>query len=148
MGFWPYFLHAHESDGGGVSPLSRDPSTSLIGTETTFFCTARLLRIKSHNAGLLVTPSCTRILRFYRTLRNQKTLLLGHVPFWVGGGRSLAVARRIAAILGRILVVFLFVYKWVAAESAVHFREVEVGVVPTVCCVMDRINWNLKLMWW
>lgn len=56
MGFWPYFLHAHESDGGGVSPLSRDPSTSLIGTETTFFCTARLLRIKSHNVGLLVTP--------------------------------------------------------------------------------------------
>lgn len=44
MGFWPYFLHAQESDGGAlVSPFNRDPSTSLIGTDTTLFCIARLL---------------------------------------------------------------------------------------------------------
>lgn len=43
MGFWPYFLHAHESEGGVQSPLNRDPSTSLIGNVTTFFCIARLL---------------------------------------------------------------------------------------------------------
>lgn len=44
MGFCPYFLHAQESDGGVLlSPLRRDPSTSLIGTDTTLFCIARLL---------------------------------------------------------------------------------------------------------
>lgn len=45
MGFWPYFLQAQESDGGAlVSPLKRDPSTSLIGTDTTLFCALRLLK--------------------------------------------------------------------------------------------------------
>lgn len=37
MGFWPYFLQAHESDGGYVSPLLLDPSTSPIGIVTTLF---------------------------------------------------------------------------------------------------------------
>lgn len=43
MGFWPYFLHAQESDGGAPSPLSRDPSGSLIGIEITLFCNDLLL---------------------------------------------------------------------------------------------------------
>ena len=44
MGFWPYFLQAQESDGGGAfSPFSRDPSTSLMGTDTTLFCMPLLL---------------------------------------------------------------------------------------------------------
>jgi hypothetical protein len=45
MGFWPYFLQAHESDGGYPSPLLLDPSTSPIGTDTTLFCTSLLLYI-------------------------------------------------------------------------------------------------------
>lgn len=46
MGFCPYFLHAHESEGGVLlSPFSLDPSFSLIGICTTLFCMARLLRL-------------------------------------------------------------------------------------------------------
>ncbi|KAF5756660.1 hypothetical protein HanXRQr2_Chr17g0817431 [Helianthus annuus] len=45
MGFWPYFLHAQESEGGAfTSLLSRDLSISFTGTETTRFCNERLLR--------------------------------------------------------------------------------------------------------
>lgn len=40
MGFWPYFRHAHESEGG---VLLIDPSVSLIGICTTLFCMPRLL---------------------------------------------------------------------------------------------------------
>lgn len=43
MGFCPYFLQAQESEGGALSPFSLDPSTSLIGTDTTLFCMALLL---------------------------------------------------------------------------------------------------------
>jgi len=43
MGFWPYFLQAHESDGGYASPLLLDPSTSPIGTDTTLFFKSLLL---------------------------------------------------------------------------------------------------------
>lgn len=43
MGFCPYFLQAHESDGGYASPLLRDPLTPPIGTDTTLFCTPLLL---------------------------------------------------------------------------------------------------------
>lgn len=43
MGFWPYFLQAHESDGGYDSPLLLDPSTSPIGIDTTLFCMLLLL---------------------------------------------------------------------------------------------------------
>ena len=46
MGFCPYFLQAHESDGGYASPLLRDPSTPPIGTDTTLFCTPLLLKPK------------------------------------------------------------------------------------------------------
>lgn len=42
MGFWPYFRQAQESEGGALSPFSLDPSTSLIGTDITLFCIARL----------------------------------------------------------------------------------------------------------
>lgn len=39
MGFWPYFLHAHGSDGVYTSPLLPTPFTSLpMGTETTLLC--------------------------------------------------------------------------------------------------------------
>lgn len=40
MGFWPYFRHAHESEGG---ELLIDPSVSFIGICTTLFCMPRLL---------------------------------------------------------------------------------------------------------
>lgn len=45
MGFWPYFLQAHESDGGAPSPtpLGRGPSVPAMGTVTTLFCTDRRL---------------------------------------------------------------------------------------------------------
>lgn len=44
MGFCPYFLHAQESDGGIlISPFIFDPSTSLIGTDTTRFSMDLLL---------------------------------------------------------------------------------------------------------
>ena len=48
MGFWPYFLHAHESDGGYASPLLLDPSASGIGIDTTLFCIPLLL-FSPHN---------------------------------------------------------------------------------------------------
>lgn len=44
MGFWPYFLQAQESNGGGPSPFVRDPSVSAMGIDTTRFCTERLLQ--------------------------------------------------------------------------------------------------------
>ena len=46
MGFWPYLRHAHESGGGGPSPLvlARSPH-SEIGTDTTLFSTDLRLRL-------------------------------------------------------------------------------------------------------
>lgn len=42
IGFWPYFRHAHESEGGALawSPLSRSRWMSLIGTDITRFLIA------------------------------------------------------------------------------------------------------------
>lgn len=56
MGFWPYFLHAHESEGGVLfSPFSLDPSVSLIGICTTLFCMARLLLL-AEEVGEVTKP--------------------------------------------------------------------------------------------
>lgn len=55
MGFWPYFLQAHESDGGNVSPLLLDPSTSPIGTDTTLFCTPLLLFLGDGSKVLIMS---------------------------------------------------------------------------------------------
>jgi hypothetical protein len=60
MGFCPYLRHAHESDGGGpspVAPLGRSPH-SASGTDTTRFSTdlrllARTERHKSQISDLL-----------------------------------------------------------------------------------------------
>lgn len=52
MGFWPYFRHAHESDGGAPSPLSLDPSGSLIGIEITLFCMDLLLDTDIDNTNV------------------------------------------------------------------------------------------------
>lgn len=55
MGFCPYLRHAHESDGGGPSPLAplgRSPH-SASGTDTTRFSTdLRLLTQKETRAKL------------------------------------------------------------------------------------------------
>lgn len=63
MGFCPYFLHAQESDGGIlISPFIFDPSTSLIGTDTTLFSMDLLLllgeEVEVINLLSLNMPDC------------------------------------------------------------------------------------------
>ena len=72
MGFWPYFLQAHESDGGVLlpSPLSRDPST-LIGICTTLFCMAFLLNIDTKSQLNASFQTSISLKFFYKTGTNK-----------------------------------------------------------------------------
>jgi hypothetical protein len=54
MGFWPYLRHAHESGGGGPSPLilARSPHSEM-GTDTTLFSTDLRLQIGKETCSIL-----------------------------------------------------------------------------------------------
>ena len=126
MGFWPYFLQAHESDGGYASPLLLDPSTSPIGTDTTLFWTPFLLQTPPHNGQFPKIETETKKTQNFKKKINNKPFL----GWWFRGHIDHVIPRRgwVRSILRHCVGVFRVGDKRSGVESTVHDWERKPGL--------------------